>query len=204
MLLEYFEAKKILDKYGIRSIDSAYVDTGKEAIEFAGKEPIVLKAISEKAMHKSKAGLVKLNLEGEEEISAAYRTLEREAKPFAPYKILAQKMSKGGVETIIGGSVDAQFGKVMLIGLGGVYVEAFRDTAMRLCPITRYDAEEMLLQLKSRNVITYNGAARRMLVDLLLRFSKMFSAEQGIKEIDLNPVIVRKDSYEAVDLRMIA
>ena len=202
MLLEYFKAKALLDKFGIKSVDAAYVSTEEEAIDFADGDRIVLKAISDKAIHKSKAGLVMLNLESEKDIKNAFRDLVERAKPYAPYKILAQKMSKGGVETILGGNTDEQFGKVVLIGLGGVYVEVFKDTAWRLCPITRYDAEAMISQLKAKDLITHNGKATSMLVNLLIKFSKLFENSK-VKEIDLNPVFVREDSYEVVDIRMI-
>ncbi|MEM3781429.1 MAG: acetate--CoA ligase family protein [Candidatus Micrarchaeaceae archaeon] len=200
--MEYFEAKRLLDKYGIKSIESAYVNSAEEALAFSGNDPIVLKAISDKALHKSKAGLVKTNLSGKEEIVAAYGSLVRAARKFSPYKVLAQKMSEGGVETILGGTVDAQFGKTVLLGLGGIYVEALKDVSMRLCPITRYDAHEMLQQLRSASVVTYNGEATNMVVELLIRFSKMFYENSRLKEIDLNPVFIRPNGYEAVDLRL--
>ena len=163
----------------------------------------MLKALSDKALHKTKAGLVMLNLNGEKEIRQAYAELEKRAQVYAPYKILAQKMSKGGVEAIIGGSTDEQFGKVVLFGLGGIYVETFKDASLRLCPITRYDAEEMINELKSKNIITYNGKAASMIATLLLKFSKMFTENQQIKEVDLNPIVIREKDYEALDLRIL-
>ncbi|MGC8671352.1 MAG: acetate--CoA ligase family protein [Candidatus Micrarchaeia archaeon] len=203
MLMDYMQAKALLDKYGIKSVDSAYVSSAQEAVSFAKHDAIVLKALSDKALHKTKAGLVMLNLSTDSEIEQAYKTLEQRAKKFAPYKILAQKMSKGGVETIIGGSTDDQFGKAVMLGFGGIYVEVFKDTSLRLCPLTRYDAEEMISELKSKNVITYNGKAEKMLVSLLLRFSKMFSENDSLREVDLNPVVIRQNDYEALDLRLL-
>ena len=155
-LLDYFEGKTLLDKYGIRSIESSYVSSSKEALSFAGKDHIVLKLISDKALHKSKAGLVKLDLNGED-ITVAFKDLELKGKDLKPYKIIAQKMSKGGVEIIVGGRTDPQFGKLILIGLGGIYVEVFRDFALRVCPINRNDAKDMIDQLKSKNVVTFQG-----------------------------------------------
>ena len=142
------QAKSLLDKYKIKSIESKYVSSIDEAIEFAKNDAIVLKVLSDKALHKTKEHLVMLNLESEKEIREAYRTLEKRGAQFAPYKILAQKMSKGGVEAILGGTIDSQFGKAVLLGLGGVYVEAFNDTAIRLCPLSKYDAMDMIDQLK--------------------------------------------------------
>ncbi len=201
-LVDYVEAAKLLRSYKINSVESRYVKSSDEAVRFAGKESIVLKAISGKAIHKSKAGLVKVSLSRKEEIVSAFKELNAKAKKFSPYKILAQKMAKGGIEVIVGGREDSQFGKLILIGLGGIYVETFRDFALRVCPITRFDAEEMVNQLKSKKVVTYNGKLDGVLVSLLMKVSKLIE-EKKINELDLNPVILREDGYDVVDIRVI-
>ena len=200
--MEYFKAKKILDSYNIKSIESSYVTTADEALRFCGNNKIVLKAISENAIHKSKAGLVMLDL-NKETVSGAFKELVKKAEKVKPYKIIAQKMSEKGIEIILGGRVDQQFGRLILIGLGGIYVEVFKDFALRVCPITKYDASQMLEQLRSLNIIGYNGQAITMLETLLLSISKLLLEHPEIKELDLNPAIIRKDSYEIVDIRMI-
>ena len=201
-LLDYFEGKKLLDKYGIKSIESKYVSSSKEAVSFAGNDQIVLKLISEKELHKSKAGLVKLDLKGDD-ITAAFKELGLKGKDLKPYRVIAQKMSKGGVEIIVGGRTDPQFGKLILVGLGGIYVEVFRDFALRVCPITRNDAQDMIDQLKSKKVVTFQGKDTEMLVSLLLSVSKLLTENDNITELDLNPLIVKEGSYVAVDIRMI-
>ncbi len=203
MQLEYFKAKGLLDKQGIRSIESRYVGSAVDAVKFASDEPIVLKVISEKALHKSRAGLVMTSLAGKDDITRAYSGLERKARQLAPYRIIAQKMARSGIEIILGGREDPQFGKLVLIGLGGIYVEAFKDFALRVCPITRYDAREMIAQLKSGKVITYSGKAEKIIEDLLLKASKLLEENDRIKELDLNPVIVREDGYDVVDIRVL-
>jgi acetyltransferase len=203
MLSDYFKAKTLLDKYHIKSIESKYVTKAEEAVKFAGGDAIVLKVISEKQLHKSKAGLVKLNLQGANEIKPAYKELEAKAKKITPYKIIAQKMARKGIEAILGGREDPQFGKLILMGLGGIYVEAFKDFALRTCPITKYDALEMLDQLRSKDVITYNGKSTAMITTLLLNVSKLLKENPSIKELDLNPVILREDGYEVVDIRVL-
>lgn len=202
VLLDYFEGKKLLDKYGIKSIESSYVSSSKEALSFAGKEHIVLKLISDKALHKSKAGLVKLDLNGED-ITVAFKDLELKGKDRKPYKIIAQKMSKGGVEVIVGGRTDPQFGKLILLGLGGIYVEVFRDFALRVCPINRNDAQDMIDQLRSKNVVTFQGKDNEMIIGLLLSVSKLLTDNEKVTELDLNPLIIKEGSYVAVDIRMI-
>ena len=202
-MLDYVQAKKLLDRYGIRSIDSRYVNTAEDAIAFSSGKGIVLKLISGKAIHKSKEGLVKLDLREKGEISAAFNYLVRKGKKLRPYKILAQKMASGGVEVIMGGSTDKQFGKMLLVGLGGVYVETFKDVQLRLCPINADDAKVMLMDLKANGVITYKGVATGMLASLLVKVSKLLVENGEISELDLNPVIVREDSYDVVDIRII-
>lgn len=202
-LMDYIDAKEMLYKYGIKSIDSKYVNSADQAVEFAGSSPIVMKVLSGKALHKSKAGLVMLDLRGKDEIRKAYDALQKKAKELSPYKIIAQRMAGKGIEIIIGGRTDEQFGKVILLGLGGIYVEVFKDFALRICPIKEIDAREMIRQLKSNEVITYSGKNVKMLSDLLLRVSKLLTSSDRINELDLNPVILREDGYDVVDIRIL-
>lgn len=201
-LMDYTQAHALLTKYGIRSVESKYVKSAKDAIAFSNKNPIVMKVISQKALHKSKNKLVALNLSSPKDIEFNYNELRKRAQQFRPYKILAQRMVKNGLEIIIGGKIDQQFGKMVLIGLGGIYVETFKDFALRLCPITKQDAESMLEQLKSRSIIAPNAQAANNIMDLLLKVSKMYE-QNNIQELDLNPVILHDDTYDAVDLRII-
>ncbi len=201
-LMEYSKAYALLKKYKIRSVQSSYVSDAASAIKFANGKPIVLKAISNKALHKSKSGLIELNLSSDQEIKAAFSKLERKASKFKPYRILAQHMVKNGIEIIIGGKTDPQFGKLILLGLGGVYVEVFKDFALRVCPIQKYDASEMINQLKSKKIIAPDNKSVAMLETLLLSVSKMLENNQ-ISELDLNPLILHDGTYDAVDLRIL-
>ena len=202
MLLDYFEGRKLLDKYGIKSIESRYVTSAEDAAKFAGKDFIALKLISDKALHKSKAGLVKLNLNGAD-AKSAFSELVKKGGKLRPYKIIAQKMSKGGIEIIIGGRTDPQFGKLILLGLGGIYVEVFKDFALRICPITKNDAQDMIDQLKSKEIVTFHGKDTKLITKLLLDVSKLLTENKKISELDLNPVIMREGTYDAVDIRII-
>ncbi len=201
-LSDYFEGEKLLKKYGISSIRSWYVSSAEEAIKRADGNPIVMKVISDKALHKSKSGLVALDLKTDKEISSAFKSLTAKAQTLKPYKVIVQEMSKGGIEVIIGGKTDPQFGKVILMGLGGIYVEAFKDFAIRVCPIDDKDAGSMIDSLRSAEVITYNSENKRMLGELLVKVSKMLNGTD-LKELDLNPVILRKDGYDVVDIRIL-
>jgi succinyl-CoA synthetase beta subunit len=201
-LIDYERARALLEKYKIRSVESRYVKNAEEAIKFSKGKAIVLKAISQKALHKTRNKLVALNLDSDKAIKENYSILEKRAAKFKPYKIIAQKMVEGNIEIIIGGKTDSQFGKMLLLGLGGIYVETFKDFSLRVCPITRYDAESMLNQLKSSPIIAPNPATAKKLIDLLLKVSRMFE-NNSITELDLNPIIVHDNTYDAVDLRII-
>ena len=203
MLVDYYKARGILDRYRIRSVNSEYVRSEDNAVSFLGKNgSIVLKVLSQKALHKSKSGLVAVGLDSEDLVRKAFRSLQKKAASLKPYNIIAQQMVAHGTEIIIGGSIDPQFGKMILLGLGGIYVETFKDFALRLCPITRYDASSMLAQLRSKGVIAPDKKSREMVVDLLLKTSRMFESTR-ISELDLNPVILHEGTYDAVDLRML-
>lgn len=201
-LSDYFEGEKLLKKYGISSIKSHYVNSAEEAIANADGKPIVMKIISDKALHKSKSGLVALDLKTDKEIRSAFNSLTAKAAKLKPYKVIVQEMSKSGIEVIIGGKTDPQFGKVILLGLGGIYVEAFKDFAIRVCPISSSDAGSMIDSLKSENVITYGSENRKMLEKLLVSVSEML-VNTELKELDLNPVILRKADYDVVDIRIL-
>jgi len=200
-LWDYDKAHALVKRYNIRSVESVYVKSSDDAVRFAAGGPIALKAISAKALHKSKSGLIMLNLSTKDEINAAYRELDKRAAEFKPYKVLAQRMISGGIEIIIGGNTDQQFGKMILIGLGGIYVETFKDFALRVCPIKEFDAQSMLDQMKSRNIIAPDKKSEHMLKSLLMSAARMF-AENEITEFDLNPLILHDGTYDAVDLRV--
>ena len=201
-LMDYFDGRELLERHGIRSVESRYVSSAQDALQFSKGNPVVLKLISDKALHKSKAGLVKLNLSGVE-IEEAYRELASKGRKLSPYRIIAQRMAEPGVEIILGGRTDAQFGRLILLGLGGIYVNVFKDFALRICPITTADAEDMIDQLKSRDIITFNGSNRKMLAKLIMEVNSLLVSNEKVQELDLNPVVVRDDGYEAVDIRML-
>jgi len=96
-MLDYMQAKRVLDRYGIKSIEGRYVGSADEAIRFAAGKGVVLKLISGKAVHKTKEGLVKLDLKEKDEIRRAYGELVAKGRRFRPYRVLVQRMARGGV-----------------------------------------------------------------------------------------------------------
>jgi len=197
----------LLKKYGISTIPYKLAKDEEEAVKYAKNIgfPVVIKAICKEIVHKSDVGAVKLGLRTEEEVMAGARDLLTRFNKFKP-KLLVQKMARKGVEVFIGGKKDPLFGHLILLGLGGVYVEIFKDVSARLCPIKKEDVLEMVEELKSKSILL--GARGRKainkdkLCDLMIKVCRMM-VKEDIKELDLNPVIFDDKGYDIVDVRVV-
>ncbi len=172
------------------------------ALSFARKHyPVVLKAVSDEVIHKSDAGAVVLNVSNDDTLLYHFYQLQ---KRFGP-QIMVQKQLKG-VELFIGGKKDPQFGPVVLFGLGGIFVEVYKDVVARVAPIREEDAYEMMDSLKGAPIL--RGARgvhvdRDALAELLVSFSKFLAEHPEIEEVDLNPTIATPDGIYAVDARVV-
>jgi len=200
--MDYDKAGLLLNSYGFKIVESKFVTSADDAISFADGREIILKAITPKATHKSKNGLIFPDLINEEEIKRAYNLLTKRAQKFKPFQILAQPMIKKGIEIIIGGNTDKQFGKMIVVGLGGIYVEVFKDFSARICPISNYEAQTMINELKSKKIIASDPHYENLVREIIVKASKMF-LENNIQEFDLNPIIMHDKTYDIVDIRML-
>ncbi len=202
--LNLVESMALAKKYGVPF--APFVAVKKEAeLARACKKigfPLVLKLVSGKISHKTEVKGVVLNVRDE---AMATKEFNRLRKLPGFQGVLVQPMVKG-IELIVGGKRDAQFGPTVLVGLGGVFVEIFKDTSLRVCPFGRADAEEMLDELKSAKLLKgYRGSKpvnRKKLVDLLLCTAKLMEKE-NVLELDLNPVIANEKEVVAVDARVV-
>ncbi|HEV7372157.1 acetate--CoA ligase family protein [Arenibaculum sp.] len=175
------------------------------------REEVALKVVSKDILHKSDVGGVLLGLRGEAAIAggmAAVLAEVRRRRPEAEVAgVLVTPMARRGVEVIVGVTTDPQYGRIMMFGLGGVFVEVLKDVAFRALPLTPADAAEMLDEIKGRAILDgvrgKQGADRRQIVDLMLRLSDIAVAHPEITEIDLNPVILHAEGYAIVDARML-
>lgn len=200
---------KLLKKYGVRTVDEMIAGSPDEAARFAKKigYPVVLKIVSREIIHKTDQGCVKINIVNEHELRAAYSHIMKNAGKAKVQGMLVQKMVKQGIELIVGGRKDPQFGPIILFGLGGIFVEILKDVSIRVCPVTREEAEEMIGEIKGSPLL--HGARGTEHVDtekiarLLVNVSRMLYENQEICELDLNPIIAYKDGYLAVDVRVI-
>jgi len=202
------EAKLLLALYGIPITREEVATSATQAAQIAEKigYPVALKVNSPQITHKSEAGGIRLNLTSKSALIKAYPELLANCQKYAPKAkiegVLVQEMAKEGVEVIIGVSRDPQFGLVLMFGLGGIFVEILRDVSMRLVPITRRDAEEMVREIKGYQILTgARGKPRadiEAIIDLLLKVSNLASDwGDSISELDLNPVVVFEDGQGA-------
>jgi acyl-CoA synthetase (NDP forming) len=165
--------------------------------------PVVMKVSGRTLIHKTDIGGIKLNIDNEEE---ARKTFNQLMKIKGCEKVLIQRMIKEGYELILGAKSDKQFGKVVAIGLGGIFVEIFKDVVFRVCPISVKDAEDMVLELKGYEIL--KGARGKKpinfntLHDTLVKVSRLAIA-QKIKELDINPLFCNEKGCFAADVRIV-
>ena len=208
------EAKDLLSNYGVnvpgQFLARSEDDLARVANEL-GDAPMAMKIVSQDILHKSDAGGVKLKITGEAALREAYREIVANARAYDPdadvHGVLVAPMAQSGVEIIIGVIHDPMFGPVMMFGLGGIFVEVLKDVSFRALPMSRADAHEMVEEIQSAKILhgVRGGLPvdKDALEDLMMKVSQLALAHPEIKEIDLNPVILRNDGYDVVDARMI-
>jgi acetyl-CoA synthetase (ADP-forming) len=203
MLLDFQKSLELLEKYSIQTADSQVFENKNEATEFAENigYPVVVKIWGDDILHRSELKGVRVNIKNEKELGNAFDDL----KKIAP-QIIIQKMENGH-QVYVGIKHDPQFGKVIMFGLGGIFVEILKDVSFRLCPLNKAEALEMIKEIKGFSVL--NGARGGevanldSLAEFLVAVSKLAENEEEIKEIDFNPVMAGKEKVLAVDFKII-
>ena len=212
-VLTEIESKQLVSEAGIPVVESKLAKSKAQAVSMSREIgfPVVLKVVSPDIIHKSDSGGVKLGLANAAQVGRAYTEIIAAAKRTDSkakiHGVSVQKMAKPGVEVIMGMSKDAQFGPVLMFGLGGVFVEVLKDVAFRIVPLVRRDASQMIREIKGYPVLEgYRGqepANIKILEDLLLKLSDFVDKTPEIKELDLNPILAYSDGAVAVDARVI-
>ena len=211
--LTEIEAKELLKEAGIPVIETKLARTKKEAISLSKGMgfPVVLKIASPEIIHKSDSGGVKLQLTNVTQVSKAYSeimsSIRRNHSRVIIEGVSVQKMARPGVEVIVGMSQDAQFGPVLMFGLGGILVEVLKDVSFRIVPVTREDANEMIREIKGYSLLQgYRGQESvdiSSLEQIIVKVSEFVERSPQVKELDLNPIFAYKDGAVAVDARII-
>lgn len=204
-----FNAEKLLRFWGLPVPPCALVDSVEEAVEFGERlgYPLALKVHSPSIIHKSDAGGVQLNLNGFEDVEKAYVRIGTNCSPLdTHFKVLVQPMAKEGLEVILGVSHDPQFGPALMFGIGGLFVELFKDVSFRLLPIRKSDALDMIHSIKARPLLEgYRGkpgANITLLADIMVSVSDLVTEHPVIHELDINPLILYPDGATVVDASM--
>jgi acetyltransferase len=208
------ESKQLLASYGIPTVPTHVAATEAEAVQKANEVgyPTVLKLYSHTITHKTDVGGVQLNLQNADDVKRAFQAIQKSVAEKAGAKhfngVTVQPMIRlKGQELILGSSVDAQFGPVLLFGLGGQLVEVFKDRALALPPLTTVLARQCMERTKIFSAL--KGVRGQKSVDLaaldriLVRFSQLIVEQRRIKEIDINPLLVSPDGIIALDARVL-
>jgi len=207
------DALKILSIYGLPVIKTETASSKAEAVVAAKRigYPVAMKIVSPDVLHKIDVGGVKLDLNSDEEISEAYDEILKNVKKHVPNAkiegVLLQEYVTGGTETIIGIHRDPKFGPLLMFGLGGIYVEAYRDVSFRLAPIRELSAENMISQIRGTKILQgFRGqppADTRAVAECIERLSQLSVELPDVAELDDNPLVAFAKGCKALDARII-
>jgi succinyl-CoA synthetase beta subunit len=215
MALDELAGKQLLAAHGV-AVPKAVIVPGAAEVEsaFAGlRPPLVVKVMSPDILHKSDVGGVRVNLKTAGDVEDAIKEMMRQPA-IAAARIdgfLIEEMAPAGQEMVVGGLRDAQFGPLVMVGLGGIFVEVLADVAFRICPVTRLDAEEMIDELRGAAILKGvrggKPVSREAIIETLLKVGGenglLMRHADDIRETDINPLIVSETGAVAVDARFI-
>lgn len=204
------EAKKVLSLYGLNVVREQLASSPSEAARIAQAFgfPVAIKVESPDILHKTEAGVVRLNLRSVADVEASANEILEKAKVLRPSPkingVLVQSMARPGIEMMVGGRIDPQFGPLVVVGLGGIMVELVKDTALAVAPISPIQARELLGQLKSRSALSgFRGIPAvdlDQLSNTIARFSEFLADHEAcLKEVDVNPLICSGSAIVSVD-----
>jgi 4-hydroxybutyrate---CoA ligase (ADP-forming) len=209
------EGYEVLASYGFSTPKSFLGTTEEECTKAARDEigyPVVMKIVSPDIIHKSDAGGVKVGLKNDNEIRAAFKDILNNAKSYKPDAqikgILVQEMITSAKEIILGAKQDPLFGPLIMVGLGGIYVEILKDVVFRLAPIDEHDAEKMVESIRAikllKGIRGETPSDLAAVVDSLQRLSQLITDFPEIEEFDINPLLVleRGKGARVADIRI--
>ena len=207
MILRFEEATKLLKTYKIPIIETRKIKKLEEVLNIGNKWgfPLVLKLDSAEILHKTDIGGVITNIQNKKEITKAWQKIKKVATKYKS-DIVVQPYIKGE-EVIIGAKRDSVFGGIVMFGLGGIFVELFKDVSFRIAPISKKEAKKMIGEIRGYQILkgyrTKKPVNINQLVEILVRVSKLIQKEKSIKEIDLNPIIANEKRVLVVDAKII-
>ena len=207
------EAKQVCAAYGMPVPEFRIARSGEEAAKLAEEVsfPVVLKIISPDIIHKTESGGVLLDLNSKDQARQGYDQILTKVRAYNEKAriigVLVQHMAPRGVEVIIGGLQDSQFGPTVLFGLGGIFVEVLKDASFRVAPITDLDCQQMIHEIHSypilKGVRGQPASDENAIVQIIDATSKVMLENPAIQQMDLNPVTVYGTGASVVDARII-
>ncbi len=198
------DSKRFLAEHGIPVTKEKIATSEGEAVKIAGEigYPVVLKASGSEFAHKTEMNLIELDLRTETEVREAFKRLTGNPKAKVE-EVLVQQMIKGDRELVVGLTRDPQFGPCVMFGLGGIFTEILEDVAFRVAPLTRWDAYDMMEDIKAKKILeAFRGKPavdREVLADILITIGKIGLDYDLVKEIDVNPLKILNGKPVAVD-----
>jgi acetyltransferase len=211
--LSQTDAMSLLGAYGVPTIKTEFARTRQQAIALAKKIglPVAMKIVSPDVVHKTDIGAVKLDLNNEKDVGEAFDEILKNVKTNSPGAriegVLLQNYVTGGTETIIGIHRDPKFGPLLMFGLGGIYVEAYRDVSFRLAPIRELGAKNMIQQIRGGKILEgFRGQPPRdveAIAECIERLSQLAMDLEEVQELDVNPLLAFEKDCKAVDARVI-
>jgi len=204
--------QKLLAAYGIPVIGSREAADSATAVTIARSigYPVAMKVLSPDIVHKTDVGGVALDVRDDDEVRTAFAEITGRARAAAPDAriegVIIEQLVKGGRELIIGMSLDPSFGPVLMFGLGGIYVEALRDVAFRVQPVSDIDARDMIDSIRGARLLAgVRGEPPSdldLLAEVIQRISQLVGDNPNIVELDINPFVVFEHGGIAVDARI--
>ena len=201
--LSEYESKQVLEAYHI-PITRERTVTDEDGLRAAIEEigfPLVLKGCSSNITHKTGKGLIQVDIRNAEEALDAFQSIM--ANMAEGDEVLVQEMIKGQRELVVGLTRDPQFGPCVMFGLGGIFTEVLKDVSFRVAPLEKYDALEMMSEIKAHKILDavrgMPAADRDLLADILINVGRIGLENDEVKEIDINPLILSGSKPVAVD-----
>jgi acyl-CoA synthetase (NDP forming) len=198
------EVKDVLRAYDIPVTNYQVMSGEEEVAKLKLNFPVALKVCSPKILHKTDVGGVELNLKNKDELTKSIKEFEER---FPKEKFLVEEMMPGGTEVIMGLIRDPTFDLSIMVGIGGIFTEIYKDVSFRVLPIERKDAEQMIGELKGKALLEgFRGIKRdkEAVIDLLLNLSKLGQdLNEYIDQMDLNPVFVYEKGLAVVDAKLL-
>jgi len=203
-ILSEYESKQLLAAYGIPvSREAVVLDPADlKAVLHSIGYPVVLKGCSPRISHKTEKGVIHVDIRNDDEALAAYNEILSKMDQNGD-SVLVQEMVKGQREVMAGLTRDPQFGPCVMFGLGGVFTEILKDVSFRLAPLEMRDATDMMLEIKGHKILDairgMEQVNKETLGEILITLGRIGLENERIKEIDVNPLIIRKGEPVAVD-----